>query len=72
MTTEQKNTDKLPVGQTDKKERNPSATYTIKSFRGVIVKMQSLKMLKPDEAETLKKLHKTVLERWIGLELGKD
>lgn len=66
------NKDKLPVGQPEKKERNPSTTYTIKSFRGVIVKMQTLKMINPGETETLKKLHKTVLERWIGLELGKD
>lgn len=64
------NKDKLPVGQSEKKERNPSTTYTIKSFRGVIVKMQTLKMITEPEAKTLKELHKTVLSRWIGLELG--
>lgn len=61
---------KLPVGQPEDKKRNPSTTFTIKSFKGVIVKMQTLKMITNDEAQNLKELHKKVLNRWIGMELG--
>lgn len=57
----------------DKKtERNPSQTYTLKSFRGVVEKLGKAKMVTPEEYETLKKLHKTVLIRWIGLEIGES
>lgn len=51
-------------------DRQPSATYTLKSFRGVIQKLITAKMVTEAEGKTLKELHKTVLSRWIGLELG--
>lgn len=69
MTDKEKNAS-MPVGLTEKKERNPSTTYTIKSFKGVIQKMHKLKMVDDKEFQTLKDLHKKVLNRWIGLELG--
>jgi len=58
--------------QTDKKaERNPSLSYTVKSFTGVIRKMKKLKMLTEEEETQLRAIHKNVVAKWvsIGLEL---
>lgn len=54
------------------KERNPSATYTLKSLKLVIQKLEKLKMANAAEIKQLKGLQKTLVNRWIGLELGED
>lgn len=51
-------------------ERNPSSTYTIKSLAGNIKKLEKLKMCNTEELTQLKKIHKTIMERWIGGNLG--
>lgn len=53
-----------------KKERNVSASYTLKSFNAVIKKMEKAKMITPAETVTLKDINKKVMERWIGMELN--
>lgn len=53
-----------------KEERNPSSTYTIKSLAGNIKKLEKLKMCTEEEVKQLKKIHKAVMERWIGGNLG--
>lgn len=60
------------TAETDKKteERNPSSTYTIKSLAGNITKLEKLKMCNEEELKTLKKIHRAVMERWIGGNLG--
>ena len=50
-------------------DRNPSATYTLKSFKGNITKIEKLKMATPQEITTLKTMYKTIFQRWIGGDL---
>ena len=50
-------------------DRNPSATYTIKSFKGNIKKMEVLKMCTPKELEQLKEIHKAIVQRWIAMDM---
>lgn len=54
----------------EKEERNPSSTYTIKSLAGNIKKLEKLKMCTPEEIKELKRMHKGIMERWIGGNLG--
>lgn len=58
-------------GAETKEERNPSATFTIKSLAGNIKKLEKLKMCTDEEIRILKEIHKATLTRWIsiGLEL---
>lgn len=66
------NTDTAKKSQGDKvaEERNPSSTYTIKSLAGNIKKLEKLKMCTTEELGQLKKIHRAVMERWIGGNLG--
>lgn len=57
-------TDKAKGGP--KMERQASASYTVKSFRENIRKMEKLKMVTPTELAEIKMLYKAVVERWIG------
>lgn len=57
-------TDKAKGGP--KMERQASASYTIKSFRENIRKMEKLKMMTANELAEIKTLYKTIVERWIG------
>lgn len=60
------------MAENDKKaeERNPSSSYTIKSLGGNIKKLEKLKMCTPEELKLIKDIHKRILERWIGIEMG--
>jgi len=51
------------------KERKASSSYTIKSLKGNIKKLETLKMATPEELITLKTLHKAITERWISIEM---
>lgn len=51
------------------KERNPSATYTIKSLAGNIRKLEKLKMCTPEELENVKIIYRAVKARWIALDM---
>lgn len=53
--------------QTQKKERNESQTYAIKSFKQLVTKLERMKMTTPEETEQMKKICKTVIERWISV-----
>lgn len=53
--------------QTQKKERNESQTYAIKSFKQLVTKLERMKMTTPDETEKLKEICKTVIQRWISI-----
>lgn len=56
-------------GLTPKKERTPNTIYTLKQFKTFIKKAQEQKIATPHEIEELTKIHKTWVNRWIGLEL---
>lgn len=64
----EKETPKANTSQGDKVavERNPSSTYTIKSLAGNIKKLEKLKMCNKEELDQIKKIHRTILEHWIG------
>ena len=47
-------------------ERQASATYTMKSLRGNIQKLENLKMATKEELAELKKHYETIVKRWIG------
>lgn len=52
-----------------KKERTPNTIYTLKQFKTFIKKAQEQKIATPEEIDELTKIHKTWVNRWIGLEL---
>lgn len=53
-----------------KKEQKVSISYTLKSFGENIKKFEEAKLATKEEVEEVKKLHKTLVERWIGLEFN--
>lgn len=49
--------------------RTPNTIYTLKQMRTMINKIAVQKMASVEELTQLRNIHKTMTERWIGLEL---
>lgn len=49
--------------------RAVSETYTLKSFKKILEKIENLKMVTPEELKQLQAIHKTLVERWIARSL---
>lgn len=52
------------------KTRKGSTIGTLKSLKGVIEKLESLKMTNKEENEKLKEIQKKIFERWQSVEMG--
>lgn len=53
----------------ESKERKDSFTYTIKSVKTLIEKLERNKWASEDEVTELKKIHKKMIEKYIGLDM---
>lgn len=54
----------------EEKKRKVSVSYTVKQFKEMIKKFEEAKMITEEEKTTLTELHKTIVQRWIGIEMG--
>ena len=53
----------------ESKKRTTSPSYTVKAFAANIRKLNELNMLESDDYESLKSMHKKIVERFIGLNM---
>lgn len=53
-----------------KKEKKVSTSYTLKSYKNNIDKLEHGKMITHEEAEQLKDLYKKMVNRWVSLEMA--
>lgn len=53
-----------------KKQQKVSISYTLKAMANNTNKLEENKIIKKEEADELRKIHKIAVERWIGLEMG--
>lgn len=47
-------------------KRKPSEMYTIKQFKKLIIKLEQLKLIETEDAEKLKEIHKSTINKWVG------
>lgn len=70
METTKKKVEKAQGADLAQQERNPSLSYTIKSFGANIKKLEKLAAINNEELEKMKEIHKRLVMSYIGYELN--
>lgn len=63
----EKQTKSTEVQGTENAKRKPSASYTVKQMGENIKKLDQLGMISKEEVEVLQKMHKKIVEKFIGM-----